>query len=108
MEFFALIPIWIAVSACYLSSSRQKVVSAPINKQAAYSIATCLTVLAVLVISVDYPFLSAALACLVIVMCFLPIVAIVGAYGEKRFTQVTGFILLFSISFAALNGGVPG
>jgi len=108
MEFFALIPIWIAASACYLSSNRQKVVNAPLNKKAAYSIASCLTVLAVLVISIDYPFLSAALACLVIVMCFLPIVAIAGAYGEKRFTQVTGFILLFSMTFFVLNGGVSG
>ena len=108
MEFFAHIPLWIAVSVCYLSSNRQKVVSAPLEKRTAFSVASCLIALAVLVVSIDYPFLSAALACLVIVMCFLPIIAITGAYGEKRFTQATGFIFLFSMTFAALNGGISG
>ena len=106
MEFLALIPVWIAVSICYMASNRQNVIGKPINKTIGYSCSSVLVVLAISLMSMTYPMLSAMLASLVMLMCFLPIVAITGAYGEKRFTQVSGFILVFSTCFAVAGGGV--
>ncbi|MEI5637653.1 MULTISPECIES: hypothetical protein [unclassified Pseudoalteromonas] len=102
MSFFVLIPVWFAVTALYASSPKQIILQQPLSKSVSYSLTLPLTVLAVVLLSFEFDWVSAVLAILVMTMAFGVAVTLICGYSKKRYTVASSLL----ITSALLIGGL--
>ena len=62
MSFFVLIPVWAAVSFLYVSNPRQILLQQPLSKTVSYPLSIALLVLALVLLSIQFDWVSAVLA----------------------------------------------
>ncbi|MEJ6476712.1 hypothetical protein [Pseudoalteromonas piscicida] len=102
MSFFSIIPLWFATVLLYLASPKQRYLATPINKPAAYVAATLLTATGFILLTLQFPLVSAALATLVVLMSSLVSVTLLSGYPIKRFYCTSAMVFVVAL----LLGGI--
>ncbi|WP_419147686.1 hypothetical protein [Pseudoalteromonas 'SMAR'] len=102
MSFFVLIPVWAAVSFLYVSNPRQILLQQPLSKTVSYPLSIALLVLALVLLSFQFDWVSAVLAILVMTMAFGVAVTLICGYSKKRYTVASSLL----ITSALLIGGL--
>lgn len=102
MSFFALIPIWFAVSALYVSNPKQTLLQHSLSKRVSYSVTLALIVLAGVLLSFEFDWVSAVLATSVMTMAFGVAVTLICGYSKKRYAIVSSLL----VTTALLLGGL--
>lgn len=101
--FLSFIPAWIAALLLYGGSKRQRLFEKSLPKHQVIVFALILMALSLNFVMQNFPTVSALLAVLGLVCCFLPAVTIVSAYGKLRIFQLSGVIILSSLTLTFLG-----
>ncbi|NKC21492.1 hypothetical protein [Pseudoalteromonas galatheae] len=103
MSFFSIIPFWFAAVLLYLASPKQRFLATPISKLAAYPVAILLNLSGLVILTVQYPLVSAMLAALVILMFSLVSVTLLSGYPIKRFYLSSTLVFLLSLFVGGIS-----
>ncbi len=103
MSLFSIIPFWFTAVLLYLASPKQRFLASSIHKPTAYSMALVLVLSGVIILTLQYPIISAMLASLVLIMFSLVSVTLISGYSVKRLYLCSTLVFLLSLFFGGIS-----